>query len=128
MIAFADGKPIEFRWSEAYLGSRRDREWKVAEYSGNNGPLWNFTEFDYRPKPEPKTRPWSKPSDVPLSCWVRRKHTAWECLVVMVNHGRIAFIDGQATTIIAHEYEKLSEFDYSTDRINWNPCTCEVTE
>lgn len=42
MTAFRDGKDIEIR-------ALSEREWEPC-----SAPLWNFTEFDYRVKPEPR--------------------------------------------------------------------------
>ncbi len=61
MQAFKEGKTIE----ELY---DRDTEWKVVET-----PLWNFHNYQYRVKPEPKYVPYDSVSEVERNKWVRKK-------------------------------------------------------
>lgn len=47
MQAFAEGKEIESKYTAA-------NDWKP-----NSAPSWNWRDFDYRIKPEPKLRPYT---------------------------------------------------------------------
>lgn len=91
------------------------------------------TSFDwsgnFRIKPEPKTRPWSKPEDVPGPvCYLRsigfdggwtmitgaRKSTPEHLSGITIEGG------------INMRWDDLSDYEHSTDRAQWKPCT--VTE
>ena len=117
ILAFADGKPIQYDSSAI----------------GSTIPIWADTEdlteihiIPHRPKPRPVARPWSKPEDVPLHCWIRRHNCHWSRLVIMVNEKRISCIDGDCTAIKSLDFSELAEHhEYSTDRKTWHPCTVE---
>ena len=116
MIAFADGKPIQF------IPANSDR-W--TDYL-HTDMMPDFANRPFRPKPQPVSRPWSKPEDVPLHCWIRRHNCHWSRLVIMVNEKRISCIDGDCTAIKSLDFSELAEHhEYSTDRKTWHPCTVE---
>ena len=116
MIAFADGKPIQF------IAANSDR-W--VDYL-HTDMVPDLTNRPFRPKPQPVSRPWSKPEDVPLHCWIRRHNCHWSRLVIMVNEKRISCIDGDCTAIKSLDFSELAEHhEYSTDRKTWHPCTVE---
>ena len=115
LLAFADGKPIQFD----------------ASCYGATTPLWYDTtdlrhihDIWHRPKPQLVSRPWSKPEDVPLHCWIRLKAGEPEMMVIMVaNNGiRIAGITCESAFF---EWSELSLLEHSTDRKTWKPCTVE---
>ena len=114
MIAFADGKPIQF------IPANSDR-W--TDYL-HTDMMPDFANRPFRPKPQPVSRPWSKPEDVPLHCWIRLKAGEPEMMVIMVaNNGiRIAGITCESAFF---EWRELSLLEYSTDRKTWHPCTVE---
>lgn len=62
MIAFAEGKPIQIK---LHNGIWKDDDTGNLDGIGDND--------EYRPKPEPKTRPWSKPDEFPVGKVVRHK-------------------------------------------------------
>lgn len=65
MLAWADGKTIECK--------RKDGEsWSTFD-TGTMSLAWDWDEFDYRVKPEPKLRPWTA-DEVPLGAWMRFKN------------------------------------------------------
>jgi hypothetical protein len=109
MLAFADGKPIEY------------------DSSSGETPSWcGTTDITYiqtiwhRPKPQPVSRPWSKPEDVPLNCWLNApsvNNQAW--LVNGVIESGVYSAGGLKT------WSELHQFRYSTDRKTWKPCTVE---
>jgi hypothetical protein len=110
--AFAEGKAVEQR-SEI----NRD-EWIPA-----NGYHID-SRLCYRIKPEPKTRPWSKPEDVPGPvCWISGDGIIG--LLIVSFHS-----DGGGLAAGRNEYTwediEARKLKYSTDRKTWSPCT--VTE
>jgi len=58
------GKPAEQRCDDIHEGKWHDFV-GVFSLAG---------KWEYRPKPEPKTRPWQSPEDVPLNCWIRSQY------------------------------------------------------
>lgn len=117
MIAFADGKPIEFHWM------RSTAPWEQLTVES---PAWDFKNLEYRPKPEPKTRPWSKPEDVPGPvCWIRNPEQ--ERLIIAIdNEGVWAGSRSFGGCAFTWENFKNNGVEYSTDRKTWHKC--EVTE
>jgi hypothetical protein len=117
LTAWAEGKTIQFRSSE---GERWvDCDEPMLFHHHNNGAE------HYRIKPEPITRNWNKPSDVPGPvCWIRKNNEGIEVIIHCV------FINGIGYTDAGNTYRKywdsLSDWTYSTDRKTWSPCT--VTE
>lgn len=123
MLARADGKPVQ------YKPRNRNCAWITIRPPG---PLaFDCSYNDYRPAPEPKVRPWSKPEDVPGPvCWMRQTGTK--------SHGLVAWIDeagigahgmaSNSTAVTGLMYEQLHAYEYSTDRKTWKPCTVEVSE
>ena len=116
MNAALAGKPVQYR-------SRGTDKWFDAE-DAINGLRWNCDATEYRPKPQPVARPWSKPDDVPLLCWIRLKAGEPEMMVIMVaNNGiRIAGITCESAFF---EWSELSLLEHSTNRTAWKPCTVE---
>jgi hypothetical protein len=89
---------------------------------GSRINVLNAPQF-YRIKPEPVSRPWSKPSDVPPLCWIRWKGGE-QWLVSSVSNSGI-----KTAHSVTQEWDRLSEewgAEHSTDRKTWKPCT--VTE
>lgn len=110
-IAFMDGKPVEY-YTEG--------EWRGTDNVN--------THWLHRPKPEPKTRQWNCPNDVPFGCWIRHINkpddgSMWMVTVICRNGvhinatARVGMIDWQ---------ELNTRFEYSTDLRTWAPC--EVKE
>jgi hypothetical protein len=113
MIAFSEGKKVE----AAFVQS--PNSWHDVER-----PNWHNEAAIFRPKPQPVSRPWSKPEDVPLNCWFRTRKGEPERLVTMVasNGIRIAGISHDSAFF---EWRELSALEHSTDRVTWKPCTVE---
>jgi len=110
MISFADGKPIQFipvhedTWQD-YLHTHM---------------MPDLTGRPFRPKPQPVSRPWSKPEDVPAYCWLRSpKYGTMHLVTQLSNDGTWGHTLGRKL------WSELNECEYSTDRINWKPCTVE---
>jgi len=110
MISFADGKPIQFipvqndTWQD-YLHTHM---------------MPDLTNRPFRPKPQPFARPWSKPEDVPLNCWLRSPKSGSMHLVTQLSN------DGTWGHTLGRKFwSELNEYEYSTDRINWKPCAVE---
>lgn len=121
MTAHLEGKPIQYR----YLAYEND-PWR-----GITNPRWDLITSLYRPKPEPHTVPWSKPEHVPGPvCWLRlkdRNHdsSSLEAMIVAVSSSAITVRTNDDVTC---HYSKLEQFEHSTDRKQWLPCTIEVSE
>ena len=111
ILAFADGKPIQF---------------DAASY-GSTTPIWADTkalthiqDIWHRPKPQPASRPWNTPEDVPMHCWLRSKTIGNMHLVTsLADEGTWGHVLGRLLWRDLHGYE------YSTDRVTWHPCTVE---
>ena len=111
MIAFADGKPIQF------IAANSDR-W--VDYL-HTDMVPDLTNRPFRPKPQPASRPWNKPEDVPLHCWLRSKTIGNMHLVTsLADEGTWGHVLGGLLWRDLHGYE------YSTDRKTWHPCTVEL--
>lgn len=110
MIAFADGKPIEYRLLNEELDP----------WEENADPNFDFSRCEYRPKPEPRTRPWNCPEDVPDGL-----------IYLKTNGGQkgIALEPDDAGIYVTGGYFNYLQLGfYSTDRKNWQPCVVEVSE
>ena len=111
MIAFADGKPIQF------IAANSDR-W--VDYL-HTDMVPDLTNRPFRPKPQPVSRPWSKPEDVPGPvCWIRVPGSDRLYLVSQIFTEGMWFIG--LGSLAWHE---LTAYQYSTDRKTWHPCTVE---
>lgn len=114
--AYANGEPIQYR---------KDTHSEWRDSLGGLG--FEAQGCQYRIKPKPVTRPWSKPEDVPGPvCWLRNGPT--DCYPVMAlgfNERGISLtrLEGGRNFVLWNE---LSSWEHSTDRKTWHPCT--VTE
>lgn len=120
--AHLEGKEVEFRWMI-------DEKWSPLKLH----PAWSFNKVLYRPKPEPKTRPWSKPDDVPAPiCWIRfNDQYGFSSMVTAIRREGIVLADAPSDTnkdgtVTFFPWDQLDDMEYSADRINWKKC--EVTE
>ena len=103
------GKPVE--WSD------KGEKWFTA-----HDPTWQ--QHLYRPKPEPKTRPWQSPEDVPGPiCWLRFGCDDPEFLIVAIDEVGMSILcyEPNGQDVAWSEIELGAE--YSTDRKTWHPCT-----
>lgn len=118
MLAFADGKPVQHRNIDG------SSDWKETRV-----PIWGFDESEYRPKPQPVTRPWNKRSDVPgAACWLLEEtRKASECLITSVSDTGITYmVDSTVRHVLWSDTASWKRLLYSTDRSTWHKC--EVTE
>jgi hypothetical protein len=116
ILAFADGKPIQF---EASAYGEVTQRWLDTPELTHIHNIW------HRPKPQPVSRDWSKPEDVPLlRCLIRTRKGEPERLVTMVASNGIR-IAGTSCDSAFFEWRELSALEYSTDRKTWKPCTVE---
>lgn len=118
MIAFADGKPIEWITKAALDVGR-------GCWAECSNPDWD-KDFLYRPKPEPKVRAWNCPADVPLNCWLRscRNPDEVNALVVSVSSKGIEWFTN-SDRFLPWNDARWTYLEYSTDRREWKPCTVE---
>lgn len=119
MIAFADGKPVEYKYRDPSCEDRWD---------GNPSPSWDCDAYYYRPKPEPVRRPWSKRSDV-AAPWLKLKTALQDDFIT-----HILTVDDTGVRIIGESgivefatWKELSECNahFSPDLQDWKPCTVE---
>lgn len=115
VIAHSEGKKIQVKYS----GSDQWDDWVIQEFpepgDGNN----------YRPKPQPKRVHWSKPEHVPGPvCWVRRRGQPACWLITCVCDDAIYFGSTKPLQALFRDLPRIID-EYSTDRINWHPCTVE---
>ena len=121
MIAFADGKPIERLGNDGnyYTAERGD-------YPDSERLLSSMARGNvFRPAPEPKTRPWQKPEDVPGPvCWIRFNNSKLgEQMIIGFRHTGFICIDESWESCVFLFSEAK---EYSTDRKTWHPCTVAV--
>lgn len=112
MVAFTQGKPIEYEFPPG--------NWNIGE--GLNG----IEVMPFRPKPDPKTRQWNCPEDVPGPvCWIRPKvnYHNLSALVVFMDGAGMHAGNRDSACYINVLWENSSEYEHSTDRKTWNPCT-----
>jgi hypothetical protein len=115
MIAFSEGKRVE----AALL--RAPNSWHDVEH-----PNWHHEAAIFRPKPQPVSRPWSKPEDVPGPvCWIRSEKGQSEKLVTMVASDGIRMFSLLGDHHTFFGWNSLASYEYSTDRKAWKPCTVE---
>lgn len=114
MQAHAEGRRIEFRFR---------RNSMLGPWGDIINPEWT-DDHDYRPKPEPKLRPWSKPEDVPSPvCWIRQPHTApFATLILSIGADIVRFANHEGFRVVTFSSGDLAGYEYSTDRIHWHPC------
>lgn len=113
MLSFANGKTVQINygkqvWYDIPLGEE---------------PQWRFDTHNYRPKPEPVSRPWSKVEDVPGPvCWIRMPENTirLEAMITAI------YYTGCQTEQGCFGWEDIGRYEYSTDRKTWHKC--EVTE
>ncbi len=80
----------------------------------------NLAQYEFRAAPESISRPWEKPEDVPLNCWIRYANHPDIFLITSIQTNGIGWSGGNF-----REWIHFSGFDYSTDRKQWLPCTVE---
>lgn len=110
MLGWANGKIIQWR--------RRDQnEWhEIYIDSPGINFSWDWDEFQYRIKPEPKLRPWTA-DEVPLGAWFRPKHRTWD-------RSLIAWVSCEADRVLW-----LDEREHSLDGgKTWLPCGVEESK
>jgi hypothetical protein len=111
MLAFADGKPIQF------IASLNDT-WQDYLHTDM---MPDLTNLPFRPKPQPVSRPWSKPEDVPGPvCWIKASSALGGMVTGLHNDG--VTCDG---TRFRFGELGIAKAEYSTDRKTWKPCTVE---
>ncbi len=115
ILAFADGKPIQYDSS-----SSETPNWLNTEDLTEIHTIW------HRPKPQPSSRPWSKPEDVPGPvCWIRSEKGKSERLVTMVAGDGIRMFSLLGNDHAFFGWNYIAPYEYSTDRVTWKPCTVE---
>lgn len=108
MIAFADGKPIQVAYKD-----------DASKWCEQPLPTWSFDAFQYRPTPMPVTRPWSKPNDVPLNCWIRFSgDDEVYYLITTIGNSGVRIYDSSLQS-----WDTIKTMEHSTDRKTWLPCT-----
>lgn len=125
--AAADGKECE--WNS------HDKRWVKCDpfARGEYGNVINYPEL-CRIKPEPVTRPWSKPEDVPgVVCWIGRKDGKnipgrGGMIITILDEGICAWAGNKTGAIAFFSWDNIrkEKAEYSTDRKTWQPCV--VTE
>lgn len=118
MIASADGRSVQ--WSKNGIPIGYNNSWHDC---GPFNVAWDFVNYSYRPKPEPVTRPWSKPEDVPGPvCWLRSPGCSDAVLIVAIEDTYILIGSGDDE----YKWEEIADWKYTTDRKTWHKC--EVSE
>lgn len=120
MLAYYNGKPVQ---------SRCLRQAPNLEWVETNG-LWYFDSYEYRPKPEPVTRPWASPADVPGPvCWLKFANDSWgETMILGVRPRGVTLANinhEPGLTFMEWSHLESKYTLHSTDRKTWKPCTVE---
>lgn len=114
MLAFADGKPVQILHEQ--------KGW----IDNPSNDLVDIDTIEYRPKPEPVTRHWSKPEDVPINCWIRWTEDGNQYLVTAIlDKGVQCKWDGSRYTS-TWDALRAGGVKHSTDRKEWKPCVTEA--
>lgn len=112
MLAAAEGRPVQYK---GLLANHAPYDWlDICD------PNFVFDTIQYRRKPEPKTRPWSMPGDVPAPiCWMKHETRNAMAFVTSIDECgiRTVFCHSSWSEIAAEKWS------YSTDRLTWQPCT-----
>ena len=118
--AAKDGKQIQY-WYSQYGNFAEDGTWINCV----DAPVFNFSDYIYRVKPEPKKVPLTR-EDIPLDRPVWIKHTDGELdLIIGINDTRVR------SWYTSYSYESLYtrgcsiSFDGGK---TWQPCWKEVAE
>lgn len=121
ILAHLNGEPVEYRYINEVAWIR------LAPY--HDAP-WNSDKVFFRPTPAPKMRPWSKPEDVPIHCWLKYATSigAWQAVTAADDIGMTLLLgDESHPTLHRATWETIAQhWLYSTDRVTWKKC--EVTE
>lgn len=119
MLAWADGKTIQCR-------RRSSGEWCGIEPGCTATILsWDWDEFEYRVKPEPKLRPWTA-DEVPVGAITRSKDSMNRLnrsrQIIEGENGMVAFLCGAPCTFSC----LLETREHSLDGgKTWLPCGVE---
>lgn len=115
MVADAEGKPIQW----ANVGKEN--------WTDHTAPSWGFSIVKYRPKPEPVSRQWSYPEDIPLNCWIRCGiGDRQPCLIVSIWKRGVIIILERGSVFFGWDEIESARWEHSTDLKIWKPCTVEV--
>lgn len=115
ILAHQDGNPVEYKFPD-------DKNWNELDT-----PSWNLSQgVLYRPKPQPKRVPWSKPEHVPGPvCWLRWPDEPENIsMIVGMDADGVTSILGKDTPHF-ERWSSLRGQEYSTDRKTWHPCETE---
>lgn len=119
LTAHANGETLQTKWTN------RADNWDDQAPENINLSSLDTERLEFRIKPKPVTRPWSKPEDVPAPiCWVRQTPTDRAMLITEVSDDGVMF--GYGGTGASWLWFTKYPAQYSTDRKTWHPCT--VTE
>lgn len=90
--------------------------------------LGRIEGYEFRAKPEPASRPWSKPEHVPGPvCWIRTSPQEIRMLVICIYQRGLRLQDAGIPPL-NKQWGSLTGYEYSTTcrADDWHPCT--VTE
>lgn len=114
--AAMNDQPVEY-WDEA------SQRWVLEKYIPD---IWTTTP--HRPKPAPKTRPWSH-NDIPALCWIaplmENGNRGLETMIIAVGAWYVSVYSCFEECKIV-DFKDLHKYVYSTDRKTWHKC--EVQE
>lgn len=118
VIAFHLGKPVQQRKVD-----ESENDWRPL-----TGNLTISQAWIYRPAPVQQKRLWSSAQDIPVGVVyirsVRSEGLSWAMIISAGTGGLNAA--GDMSAIHTVYYDRISDYEYSTDRKRWHKC--EVTE
>lgn len=122
------GKPWQYRYSNTGMSTPRAPSDWVTESAETDLGLLDLSVYDFRAAPEPVSRPWSKPEDVPGPvCWIRWGDGNTQHLIGHVCIDGIKNCTGSGT-IRWSDLQNSTAAEYSIDRKTWHPCTVEESQ
>lgn len=122
ITAQLEGRPWQWASRSAAIA------WQEDTSNVNSIDWYIMKGFLVRAKPQPRTVPWSKISDVPLGAWLSNcEITGDRCMAIHVAEWGgvgVGYQDkGEKWT-----WDELQTYQigYSTDLVTWKPCAVEV--
>jgi len=125
---------VEVKWLDGTVESGQAQHFLWDHRRGPGGMPSTANIIAWRPAvPQSRRVAWSQPSDVPLNCWIRTHPNSYpkSCSQVVGICDSGVTISGTLIPNTKRELHVLTWHDlksaqYSTDRINWQPCTREA--
>jgi len=99
--------------------------WRLGKVSWN----WHLYQYRISPDSRPKKTVPMERDDYPPVFWIRSPYSpAWHFLPFALSFENIGLIDADGSVFFKPLSYAAEHYQYSTDRVNFKPCTKEVAE